>query len=99
MNKSLKERVEYLIKTSICDFEGNNSLRPKRIVLYSSIKFKDILTIFEFTKNSFCNQQYIINKKIRVEILPSYDPKYAKKGDYFIDIGAFLKTYGLFEED
>ena len=92
MRTSLKETLENLVISSIKDFKDKkNSLNPKRIVLYTSYKIKNQILVFNYTENRFLNQQYMIDKKIPIEIIPYYGKRHKEKGDYPIDIGAFLE--------
>jgi len=91
MRKELKDSIEALVKSSVKDFESENSLNPKRIVLFSSIKLKNPTLVFNYTQNRLYNQQYIIDKKIPVEIFTWYrEDRHKRGGDYTIDVGAFL---------
>lgn len=96
MKDLLKEQIEDLVKTSVNDFKSNNSLPPRRIVLYTSHEIRQQTLIFNYTQNRFYNQQDVIDKKVHVEIIPWYKPeRHREDGDYIIDMGIFLIGVGV----
>jgi len=90
MRKELKDTIEELVVSSVKDFKSDKTLKPDRIVLYTSRKLSSETLVFNYTQNRFYNQQYMIDHKIPVVIMPYYGERYKKEGDYSIDMGAFL---------
>lgn len=103
MRKHLKEVLEKIVKSSVIDFEGDNSLNPKRVVLYTSIKLRGdvVITVFNYLQNCFYNTQWHIDNPIPVEIIPCYGKGGCgrKKGDYSIDVGACLEKFSIRPEE
>ena len=98
MDNTLKEDIEKLVASSIKDFNLDNSLNPKRIVLFtkSKKKIRDINLIFNYTQNRFFNQQYVIDNPGSVSVIPFYrQDKDKRKGDYVIDVIDFLEKKGF----
>lgn len=98
MDNTLKEDIEKLVASSIKDFNLDNSLNPKRIVLFtkSKKKIRDINLIFNYTQNRFFNQQYVIDNPVSVSVIPFYrQDKDKRKGDYVIDVIDFLEKKGF----
>ncbi len=90
MRQELKDKLEELVFFSVKNFEKNN-LNPERIVLYTTCKIPNEILVFNYTQNRFYNQQYVIDKKTPIVVIPYYKKeRHGEKGDYHIDVGAFL---------
>ena len=94
MKDSLKKLLEELVDESVKTLE-KNSLGVRRIVLFSSAKLTDSMKeILNHTENCLLSTQFKIdNREIKVEVIPWYNrDRHFQKGDYVIDIGAYLKS-------
>ena len=96
MRKELKSVIEELVTSSIKSLKSLTNLNLKRIVIYSSIPVLNELLVFNYTQNQFYNQQFIIDKKIPIEIIKHYQYRRdVQEGDYSVDIGAYLKKTSI----
>lgn len=92
MRQELKKIIEELVISSIKDFKSMKNLNLKRIVLHTSHKISNDTLIFNYTQNRFYNQQHIIDTNVPIVIIPYYNFfRHGEKGDYAIDVGAFLE--------
>jgi len=98
MDNSLKEIIEEFVVSSVKQLQTDRAFKNnhvKRIILTTLPKIKNETLVFNYTENRFLNQQYIIDKKIPIVIMPYYSERYRKQGDWSLDIGSFLEDRHL----